>query len=176
MLLLNLLVVSLHLPSILLLASQVKLCCCLCVIVLLLALLFILHLVQNLHLETNMCSANIASRSVFFNQGSASGCQGFHQNGPKLAGLKFTSTVLCGCTNTTVSKVYYSTQDRHLDHCIGFHEQRKHLRKASLQQKGSKTLVLMAIISVVSISNPLLIYIYIQGKVSYTKECNKEAM
>jgi len=25
---------------------------------------------------------------------------------------------------------------RHLDHCIGFHEQRKHLRMVSLQKKG----------------------------------------
>jgi len=24
----------------------------------------------------------------------------------------------------------------HLDHCIGFHEQRKHLRKVPLQHKG----------------------------------------
>jgi len=28
----------------------------------------------------------------------------------------------------------------HLDHCIGFHEQRKHLQKVPLQQKGGKTL------------------------------------
>jgi len=26
--------------------------------------------------------------------------------------------------------------DRHLDYCIGFNDQRKHLRKVPLQQKG----------------------------------------
>jgi len=64
-LLLNLLVVSLHLLSILVLTSQVKLYCCSCIIVLLLASLFISHLVQNLHLETKMCSANTAYVSIF---------------------------------------------------------------------------------------------------------------
>ena len=44
-------------------------------------------------------------RAVFFNrvsaepQGSASGCQGFRRNRPKLPGTKFATTVLCGCSN-----------------------------------------------------------------------------
>jgi len=44
-------------------------------------------------------------RAVFFNrvsaepQGSASGCQGFRRNRPKLPETKFATTVLCGCSN-----------------------------------------------------------------------------
>jgi len=44
-------------------------------------------------------------RAVFFNRGSAeslcsaSGCQGFRRNRPKLPGAKFATTVLCGCSN-----------------------------------------------------------------------------
>jgi len=44
-------------------------------------------------------------RAVFFNRGSteplrsASGCQGFRRNRPKLPGAKFATTVLCGCNN-----------------------------------------------------------------------------
>ena len=37
--------------------------------------------------------------------------------------------------------VYYRKSDRHLDHCMRFHEQRKHLQKVPLQQKGWKTLL-----------------------------------
>jgi len=36
-------------------------------------------------------------------QGSTSGRQGFRRNRPKLPGTKFANTVLCGCSNTTVS-------------------------------------------------------------------------
>jgi len=46
-------------------------------------------------------------KSVFFNRGSASGCQGFRRNRPKFPGTKFATTVLCGCSNNTVSQVYY---------------------------------------------------------------------
>jgi len=44
-------------------------------------------------------------RAMFFNRGSAeplgsaSGCQGFRRNRPKLPGTKFATTVLCGCCN-----------------------------------------------------------------------------
>jgi len=44
-------------------------------------------------------------RTVFFNRGSAeplgsaSGCQGFPRNRPKLPGMKFATTVLCSCSN-----------------------------------------------------------------------------
>ena len=46
---------------------------------------------------------------MFFNrgfakpQGSAGGCQMFRRNRPKLHGTKFSTTVLCGCSNITVS-------------------------------------------------------------------------
>jgi len=69
-----------------------------------------------------------------------SGTAGFHEWLPvvppkqtEIAGTKFANTVLCGCSNATVSQVYYKIR---IDHCIGFHEQRKHLRKVPLQQKG----------------------------------------
>jgi len=52
--------------------------------------------------------------------------KGFRRNRPKWPGTKFATAVQCGCT---------------LDHCIGFHEQRKNVRKVPLQQKGWKTLV-----------------------------------
>jgi len=44
-------------------------------------------------------------RAMFFNRssaeplGSASGCQKFRRNRPKLPGTKFATTVLCGCSN-----------------------------------------------------------------------------
>jgi len=50
-------------------------------------------------------------RAVFFNRGSAeplcsaSGCQGFRRNRPKLPGTKFATTVLCGCSNGYCSTV-----------------------------------------------------------------------
>jgi len=39
------------------------------------------------------------STTVFFNQGSANGFQGFRRNRPKLPGTKFATTVLCCCSN-----------------------------------------------------------------------------
>ena len=118
------------------------------------------------------CAVQKYPRSIFFNQGSVCGCQGFRRHGPKLPGTKFAFTVLCSCTN--VSKVYYRKQNRHLGHCIGFHEQCKHLRMAPLQREGRKTLVKIVSqhtqslfcyfikfcqVSVISVCNPLLIYV-----------------
>ena len=70
-------------------------------------------------------------RAVCFNRGSASGCQGFSRKRPKLPGTKFTTTVICGCSNV----------DSWISVCIRFHEQRKRLLKVPLQQKGWKTLL-----------------------------------
>jgi len=36
-------------------------------------------------------------------QGSTSDRQGFRRNSPKVPGTKFANTVLCSCSNTTVS-------------------------------------------------------------------------
>jgi len=59
----------------------------------------------------HLCSALVLLNSVarwcntvFFNPGSASGCQGFHRNSPKWPGTKFATTVQCGCSNATVSQ------------------------------------------------------------------------
>ena len=48
--------------------------------------------------------------AVFFNwgsaepQGSASGCQGFRRNRPKLPETKFATTIPCGCSKNTASQ------------------------------------------------------------------------
>jgi len=54
-------------------------------------------------------------RAVFFNRGSAeplgsaSGCQGFPRNRPKLPGTKFATTVLCGCSNIDTWTIAYGS-------------------------------------------------------------------
>jgi len=46
---------------------------------------------------------------------------------------KQTENARNGIRNHSSVRLY---QYKHLDHCIGFHEERKHLRKVQLQQKG----------------------------------------
>jgi len=63
-----------------------------------------------IHVSKRKCRAGGSTMRVrlgsVFNRGSASGCQGFRRNRPKLPGTKFATTLLCGCNNTTVSQVY----------------------------------------------------------------------
>jgi len=75
-----------------------------------------------------ICTAEFFDRCAAEPQGSASDCQGFRQNRPNLPGTKFATAIL-------------GSLHRHFGRCIVFHEQRKHLRKVPLQQKGSKTLM-----------------------------------
>jgi len=62
--------------------------------------------------ENNVNSVCFYLTAVFFNRGyaepqvSASGCQGFCRNRPKLPGTEFATTVPCSCNHTTVSQVY----------------------------------------------------------------------
>jgi len=61
---------------------------------------------------------------VFFNWFSTSCCQGSAETDRNYLGQNL-PPVLCGCS---------------LDHCMGFPEQHKHMRKVSLQEKVWKTL------------------------------------
>jgi len=62
-------------------------------------------------------------RAVFFKRGfaepevSASGCQGYHRNRPKLPGTKFATTDLRGFNNTSVSQ-YSCHCESHWKFCL----------------------------------------------------------
>jgi len=62
---------------------------------------------SSLGLIMYLAYSPILHGTVFFNRGSARGCQAFRRNRPKSLGMKFSTAVLCDCSNATVSQVYY---------------------------------------------------------------------
>ena len=63
-------------------------------------------------------------------------------------------------------------QYRHLDHCTGFHEQRKHLRKVPLQQRVWKTLLYAIGVGASKILGARRIFARISPNVSEKLLCN----
>ena len=62
-----------------------------------------------------------ACRAVFFNRGSANGCHGFHRNRPNLPGTKFSTTVLCVCSQLFIpllAALDLGAGDEQLFHCL----------------------------------------------------------